>query len=184
MVTAFVLSGGASLGAVHVGMLRCLAEEGIAPDLIVATSVGAMNGGWIASRSDPAGLEALADLWQSPSRADVFPANPVLGLEGFLRLQPNLVSDSGLRRLLFEHLDFTRLEDAPIPLHVVTTDVISGHDVVFSTGDAVDAITASAAIPAVFYVALSSEPMESELSGGMIRGTPVPPMTSAVPVSR
>ena len=48
--TAFVLSGGASLGAIQVGMLRALYERGIAPDLIVGTSAGAMNGAFIASR--------------------------------------------------------------------------------------------------------------------------------------
>jgi NTE family protein len=47
---AFVLSGGASLGAIQVGMLHALYERGIAPDLIVGTSAGALNGAFIASR--------------------------------------------------------------------------------------------------------------------------------------
>jgi len=47
--TAFVLSGGASLGAVQAGMLGALYERGVAPDLIVGTSVGALNGAFIAS---------------------------------------------------------------------------------------------------------------------------------------
>jgi predicted acylesterase/phospholipase RssA len=46
----FVLSGGASLGAVHVGMLRALYERGIAADAIVGMSAGAINGAFIASR--------------------------------------------------------------------------------------------------------------------------------------
>ena len=50
MTTAVVLSGGANLGAVHVGMLRALIGEGIRPDLIVGTSVGAINGIYMASR--------------------------------------------------------------------------------------------------------------------------------------
>jgi NTE family protein len=40
---AFVLSGGGSLGAIQVGMLRALYERGIAPDLIVGTSAGATS---------------------------------------------------------------------------------------------------------------------------------------------
>jgi predicted acylesterase/phospholipase RssA len=48
--TAFVLSGGASLGAIQVGMLQALYERGVEPDLIVGSSVGALNGGFIASR--------------------------------------------------------------------------------------------------------------------------------------
>lgn len=50
MTRAFVLSGGASLGAIEVGMLQALFERGIAPDLIVGTSAGALNGAFIAVR--------------------------------------------------------------------------------------------------------------------------------------
>lgn len=49
-VTAFVMTGGAGLGAVHVGMLEALYEIGVTPQLIVGTSVGAINGVYIASR--------------------------------------------------------------------------------------------------------------------------------------
>lgn len=48
MTTAFVLSGGGSLGAVQVGMLLALAERDITPDLVVGTSVGAINAAWVA----------------------------------------------------------------------------------------------------------------------------------------
>ena len=152
-------------------MLLGLAEAGITPDLIVGTSVGAVNGGWVASRPDIAGIEALADVWGSLSRNDVFPTHLVLGLLGFLGRRPNLVSDSGLRRLLTDHLRFSRLRDAPIPLHVVATDVLSGHDVLLSSGDAVDAIAASAAIPAIF------PPVNIDgrylFDGGVVNNTPL-----------
>lgn len=171
MTTAFVLSGGASLGSIQVGMLMAFAEANIVPDLIVGTSVGAINGGWIASRSDRAGAEALAELWRSLSRKEVFPTRPVTGLLGFLGRRPNLVPDHGLRRLLRDNLEFTRLEDAPIPFHVGVTDVLSGRDVLLSSGDAVDAITASAAIPAVF------PPVRIDgrdyIDGGVVNNTPL-----------
>lgn len=171
MTTAFVLSGGASLGAVQVGMLLGLADRGITPDLIVGTSVGAFNGGWIASRPDGDGVRALADLWRSLSRKDVFPTRPILGLLGFLGQRPNLVPDNGLRRLLTDHLRFSRLEDAPIPLHVVATDVLSGRDVLLSSGDAAEAITASAAIPAVFPpVNINGRHL---IDGGVVNNTPL-----------
>jgi NTE family protein len=148
--TAFVLSGGASLGAIHVGMLLALADEGERPDLIVGTSVGAVNGGWIASRPDLPGIRALGDLWVSLSRKAIFPTHPLAGAMGMLGRRSHLVPNTGLRRLLAEKLEFARLEDAPIPLHVVATDVVSGTEVLLSSGNAVDAIAASAAIPGVF----------------------------------
>jgi NTE family protein len=171
MTTAFVLSGGASLGAVQVGMLRGLAEQGITPDLIVGTSVGAVNGGWLASRPDVNGIDALADLWRSLSRTDIFPTHPISGLLGFLGRSSHLVPNSGLRRLLTDQLEFARLEDAPIPFHVVATDVISGTDVLLSSGDAVDAIAASAAIPGIFPpVNINGRDL---MDGGVVNNTPV-----------
>jgi predicted acylesterase/phospholipase RssA len=62
--TAFVLSGGASLGALQVGMLRALYERGIAPDLLVAASAGAFNAAFVASR--PQTVET-ADVLARPS---------------------------------------------------------------------------------------------------------------------
>jgi NTE family protein len=171
MTTAFVLSGGASLGAVQVGMLRGLAEQGITPDLIVGTSVGAVNGGWIASRPDVNGIDALADLWRSLSRKDIFPTHPISGLLGFVGRSSHLVPNSGLRRLLTDQLEFARLEDAPIPFHVVATDVVSGTDVLLSSGDAVDAIAASAAIPGIFPpVNINGRDL---MDGGVVNNTPL-----------
>ncbi len=131
-------------------MLLGLAEAGIVPDLIVGTSVGAVNGGWVASRPDEAGIRVLAEVWKSLTRGQVFPSRPLTGLLGFVGLRSSLVPDTGLRRLLAENLAFTRMENAPIPFHVVATDVLTGQDVLLSSGDAVDAIAASAAIPGVF----------------------------------
>ncbi|SON63551.1 putative NTE family protein [Mycobacterium simulans] len=171
MPTAFVLSGGASLGAIHVGMLLALADEGITPDLIVGTSVGAVNGGWIASRPDAAGIRGLADLWISLTRKDIFPTHPIAGALGMLGRRTHLVPNSGLRRVLADNLEFTRLEDAPIPLHVVATDVVSGTDVLLSSGNAVDAIAASAAIPGVFPpVSIDGRDF---MDGGVVNNTPV-----------
>lgn len=171
MTTAFVLSGGASLGSIQAGMLLGLAEAAIAPDFIVGTSVGAVNGGWVASRPDVAGIAGLADVWRSLSRRDIFPTDLVVGLLGFLGQRRNLVPDTGLRRLLARHLEFSRLEDAPIPLHVVATDVLSGQDVLLSSGDAVDAIAASAAIPAILPpVKIDGRDL---MDGGVVNNTPL-----------
>ncbi|CAM4425101.1 NTE family protein RssA [Mycobacterium basiliense] len=171
MTTAFVLSGGASLGAIQVGMLQALVEEGVAPDLIVGTSVGSLNGAWIAARPDATGIRALADLWRSLSRRQVFPTRPVVGLLGFMGRRQHMVPSEGLRRILSTELGFVRLEDAPIPLHVVATDVIWGADVLLSSGNAVDAIAASAAIPGIFPpVNIDGRDL---MDGGVVNNTPV-----------
>lgn len=73
MTTAFVLSGGAAFGAVQVGMIAALVEAGVTPDLIVGTSVGAVNGGWLAGRPGAAGVADLAALWRGLHRGDVMP---------------------------------------------------------------------------------------------------------------
>lgn len=150
MTIAFVLSGGGSLGSVQAGMALALAEREIFPDLLVGTSVGAINAGWLAGHPGPDGAVQLADVWRSIRRNDIFPTNLVEGLRGFLGHRDHLVSSHGVGAVLRKHLMFARLEDALIPVHVVATDLLTGEVAVLSTGDPVAAITASAAIPGVF----------------------------------
>src|SRR5262249_49891326 len=139
MPVAFVLSGGASLGAVEVGMLMALRERGIEPDMIVGTSVGALNGAWLAGHPNAA-LDELANVWRHLRRAAVFPADPLRGLLAFAGRRQGLVPKHKVRALIEHHLTFERLEDAPIPLHVSAVDVLTGRDVLFSDGPACEAI--------------------------------------------
>ena len=149
--TAFVLSGGAGLGAIQAGMLRALYEREVRPDLVVGTSVGAVNSAFIASRPQtPHTADELAEIWRGLGRGDVFPLNPLTGFLGFFGARDHLVPDASLRGLLDEHLEFGRLQDAPIELHVIATDVLSGTEVRLSRGNALEAVMASAAIPGVF----------------------------------
>jgi NTE family protein len=151
MTTAFVLSGGGSLGAVQVGMLQALADHDLAPDFLVGASAGALNAAFVAGRGfDHDTLDDLADIWRGLRRHDVFPFAPhrhVLALAG---ARPSLCSPEGLRNLIARNLTYERLEDAKLPVHVVTTDLLSGTEVVLSRGDATSAVLASATIPAVF----------------------------------
>lgn len=169
---AFVLSGGASLGAVQVGMLRALYERDITPDLVVGTSAGALNGAFIASRPQTtATADALAAVWCGLRRGQVFPLNPLAGLLGFLGSRDHLVPDSGLRRLISHHVEHARLEEMPIPLHVVAVDVVSGEELLLSCGAALDAVLASAAIPGV----LPPVPWADRvlMDGGVANNTPI-----------
>src|SRR5581483_4583531 len=151
MTTAFVLSGGGSLGAVQVGMLQALEQRGVRPDLLVGTSAGAMNAAFLAGRGMSAeALSDLAGIWTRLRRQDVFPVDPVRHVLALRGAQASLCSNENLRRLVAAHLPYHRLEDAAIPVHLVATDVLSGQEVLLSSGDVVDAVLASAAIPAVF----------------------------------
>jgi NTE family protein len=169
---AFVLSGGAGLGAIQVGMLRALYERGIRPDLIVATSAGAINGAFIATREQTIDTaDELAEIWRQVRRSQVFPLNPLTGLLGFLGTRAHLVPDSGLRRLVSEHLDAMNLENLPIPLHVVAVDVITGEELLLSAGSLIEAVIASASIPAVL------PPVRWDgrelMDGGVANNTPI-----------
>jgi NTE family protein len=147
--TAFVLAGGGSLGAVQVGMMRALDAHGIKPDLVVGSSVGAINGAHYAGAPTPQGIEQLRQIWLGLRRADIFP----LGLETMLGLflgRGFLVSSQGLRNLFDRNLRYRSLEAAQVPLYVIATDVLSGEAVALSNGSVADAIMASCAIPAAF----------------------------------
>ncbi|HTK15111.1 MAG TPA: patatin-like phospholipase family protein [Acidimicrobiia bacterium] len=151
MTIAFVLSGGGSLGAVQVGMLQALAERDVRPDLLIGTSVGAINAAYVAGHgTGPESLERLAEIWRRLRRQEVFPLDPLRHVLAVAGARPSLCSNRGLKRLLDAHLTYRNLEDAPLPVHIVTTNLLSGQEVLLSTGDTARAVLASTAIPGVF----------------------------------
>ncbi len=175
--TAFVLSGGGSHGAVQVGMILALAEHGILPDLIVGTSVGAVNAAWIAGWPGKKGADKLADVWKTVRRNDIFPFRPLTGFLGFAGRSNYLVDPSNFRSLLQRHLNYTNLEDAPIPVRVVATEFTTGQEVVIASGEAVEAVAASAAIPGVFPpVVIGGKRL---VDGGIANNTPISHAASA-----
>lgn len=145
------MSGGGSLGAVQVGMITALYDRGVVPDMLVGTSVGALNAGYLANRpATPRTAKDLADVWQELRRSDVFPAQPFRGLLALFGQRDHLVPNDGLRDLLREHLAMKKLEESQIPFTVIATDLVSGREVELTEGSAQDAIMASAAIPGIF----------------------------------
>jgi NTE family protein len=147
--TAFVFAGGGSFGAIQVGMMRSLADHEIAADMVVGSSVGALNGAFYASDPTPGGVERLADIWRGLRRRDVFPLS-FRTLVGFLWRRDFLISHDGIRKLVDDHIPYRNLEEAKLPVHIVTTDIITGDAVVFSEGSTAEAIVASTAIPGAF----------------------------------
>jgi NTE family protein len=148
--TAFVLAGGAALGAMQVGMVHALYERGIAPDLLIGTSVGGLNAAFLASRpATVATAEELAAIWGGLRRGDILPVRPATLIGGLAGRRDHLISDRALRRLAARHLQFGRLEQAAIPLHLIAFDLLTGTEARLSDGPLADAVLAAAAIPGV-----------------------------------
>jgi len=145
---AFVFTGGGSLGAIQVGMLRVLLAAGVQPDFVVGASVGAINASYFASAPTAEGVEKLERIWTGLRRSDIFPFTLASAI-GLFRNPGNLVDPSRLRRIIEMHLPFVRLEETQIPLHIMAT-TLQGLGVRLSSGAAVEAILASTAIPGIF----------------------------------
>lgn len=175
-MNAFVLSGGANLGAEQAGMLEGLFEAGIRPDVIVGTSIGAANAAFLAADPSIERARALSRLWRRVRPRDVFPLNP-LGIARALFRKGALFPTDPFRRLLEREIPYRRIEEAAIPLRIVAARFEDGSEAVFDRGPVVDATLASMALPGVF------PPYEIDgrlyLDGGLVDQVPVEPAIEA-----
>lgn len=152
---SFVFSGGGAYGAVQVGMIRALIQAGITPDMVVGSSVGAMNGAMFAAEPMLA-VDRLTEVWTSIRQARVFGGRTRMGTafsalrHGMMRNSSGLVSPDALRKLIDEHLPVEQLEELHIPTAVVVTDALVGRPKILSQGLIGPALQASSAIPGVF----------------------------------
>jgi NTE family protein len=106
--TAFVFAGGGSFGAIQVGMMASLARRGITADMVVGSSVGALNGAFYASDPTIDGVERLANIWRGLRRQDVFPFT-WRTLLSFLWRRDFLIPHDGVRKLVDDHIPFRNL---------------------------------------------------------------------------
>jgi NTE family protein len=147
--TALVFAGGGSFGAIQVGMMHSLAAHGISADMVVGSSVGALNGAYYAGDPTLKGVLQLETIWRGLTRHDVFPIT-WRTLLGFIRRRDFLIPHDGIQKLIDDHLPYRNLQDAKLPVHIVATDLVTGDSVVLSEGSAAQAIVASTAIPGAF----------------------------------
>jgi NTE family protein len=131
-------------------MLRALADHDVAPDLVVGTSVGSVNGSLLAL--DPAHAAVrLTTLWSMMTRRRVFPGGLLTRLRTLRRERTHLFSNSGLAKVLAEGLDgASEFSELRLPFGAVAVDALTGQPVLMRTGDLVSAILASAAIPGIY----------------------------------
>jgi NTE family protein len=145
---AFVLTGGGSLGAIQVGMVSALHRHGIDPDVLIGTSVGAINAAYLAGPGTTAArLTALATLWSGTRRRDLFTIQPPRWVRAMRGREPSVFSADPLRHLLRLHLGYPAFEDARLQLHVTATDLVTGRGLILSSGPVLEAVQASAAVP-------------------------------------
>jgi NTE family protein len=146
MTTAFVLGGGGLLGAHEVGMLRALSEAGIQPDLVVGTSIGALNGAFVAA--DPAEAAArLGQMWEGDELRQVFSENLWGRAARLVRSGTHLHSIGPLQRVLSEALPGKDFADLRLPFQCVAAGIETASAYWFTSGPLVPAVLASCAVP-------------------------------------
>ena len=168
---AFVLPAGGSTGAVQVGILRALAERGIVPDVVVGCSVGALNAAFFALDPCVKQARALAGIWHSLGRRDVFGAGRARTLARIIRRRDHIYDPGPLRSLIRTMVPLADLADAPIPIHVVTTDLDLGLARWWTRGPAHELLYASACLPGLFPPVMIDG--RRHVDGGVLEPVPV-----------
>jgi NTE family protein len=148
-VIGFVLSGGANLGSLHVGMLQALLEDGIKPDVIVGTSIGAVNAAALAGDPSLECVDRLRRMWCEVRAREIFPLNPLANARALFR-EGALFSSHCWREFLEGRATYRNIEEAAVPLRITATDFEEGRSVVFDSGPVLDAVMASTALPGIF----------------------------------
>jgi NTE family protein len=169
--TAFVLGGGGHLGAYEVGMLRALLEAGIKPDLVLGTSVGAINGAVLAAGPSTDSVARLEELWTGLRSGGIFEANLFARLTTAARTRTHLYSNSVLRRMLESDLPAARIEELAVPFQCVAASIERAAEHWFTDGPIAPAVLASCAVPGLLPpVAIDGE---HYLDGGLVDSVPV-----------
>jgi NTE family protein len=168
---AFVLGGGGVLGAVEVGMLRALFRSGHRPDLVVGTSIGAVNGALVAADPAEAVTDRLVRLWASPEASEVYGDSVARQLRRFAA-RTHLHSPRPLRRLLErelgEHASFAELR---VPFQCCAASIERAAEHWFTDGPLVPAVIASASVPGLLPPAEIGG--EHFVDGGIVNSIPV-----------
>lgn len=147
---ALVLSGGAILGALQVGILKALFQAALTPSLIIGTSAGALNGAFIAFHPDSAGVEKLERIWRNVRASAIFNRNPFHMAHTLLSRKNCVFGNDYLHSLVHRQLPVDDFNASHIPLYVTATDLTSGEKRIFHRGKVSDAVLASTAIPGLF----------------------------------
>lgn len=140
-VIGVALGGGAARGFAHIGIIRTLLANGIVPDVVVGTSIGAAVGGAYAADR----LDTLEDWARS--------LQGVRNILGYLDIRldgSGLIGGEKLASRLEKAIGQTMIEDLPMKYASVATEVRTGHEIWLTRGRLIEAIRASYALPGIF----------------------------------
>ncbi len=169
--TAFVLSGGAAMGALQVGMLRALLERRIHPDLIVGCSVGAMNGAVLAEDPSLATVGRMQDIWMDLVDRNLLPMGLLPSTVQLVRKGASITSNESIAELINEVIGSRTFAELTVPFECVATNIQNATEHWFHEGNLQQAVLASASIPALF------PPVEIDgtrfVDGGVVDDVPV-----------
>ena len=170
-LTAYVLGGGGVLGSSEVGMVRALADSGIRPDLVLGTSIGALNGAFIAADPGPEGAERLAAVWEAVVREGVFLDNPMRQAARIAKYRTHLLSNAPLRHIIERYLPVSRFEELEVEFQCVAACIEDASGRWFTEGDLTDPVVASCSVPGLFPPVRIGE--QHYLDGGLVHSIPV-----------
>jgi|GEM_PF-195744 len=160
---AVVVGAGGVLGAAHVGVGYALERQRFVPDMIIGTSVGALNGAIAAAHPEKA-APWLDHVWTRLRRREVYPL-------GYPSSRASICTDRGLRRLIARSGLPSRIEELAVPFTAVAMDLVTGAPALLDHGDLESALLASAAMPGIL------PPVErggrTLVDGGVIAYVPV-----------
>ncbi len=167
-----MLGGGGVLGAAEVGMLRALIEAEVRPDLVLGTSVGALNGSVFAAHPGLDVVDRLVALWTSAAAGkDVYADGAIRQVRRAVSTGTHLHDSSRLRERLGEELGDLTFEELAVPFQCCAASIERAAEHWFTTGRVVEAVIASAAVPGLL------EPAEVDgehfLDGGIVNSIPV-----------
>ena len=152
-------------------MLRGLSDRNVVPDLIVGTSIGAMNGAAVAAAPGVETIDRLEEMWTTLDKNEVFSGSMLAGAANLVKTRTSLQSNQALRRLIQKMLPATTFEELAIPFQCVAASIERAAEHWFYEGPLVDAILASSAVPGI----LPAVKIDGEhfIDGGIVNSIPI-----------
>jgi NTE family protein len=131
-------------------MVQALAHGGIFPDLVLGTSIGALNGALFAADPTVAGADRLRTIWEEIKDTDVLVAPFVQSVRNVVSNRVALYETDALRRIVIRYLPTDSFADLKLRFECVAATIETGAEHWFDGGSLTEAILASAAVPGLF----------------------------------